>query len=116
MQRRQFFAVAAVTALKPSFRSTAPDEKFEDVARLVESKMKEYHVPGVGLGIFKNGELTTRGFGVTNVDDPKPVTADTVFTIASISKTFTATALIRLEQQNKVDLMSPVRRYLPDFR
>ena len=116
MHRRHFLAVAGLAAVKPSLRSAAPDEKFDDIARLVESKMKEHHVPGVALGIFKNGEMTTRGFGVTNTDDPKPVTVDTVFTIASISKTFTATALVRLEQQGKVELKAPVRRYLTDFR
>ena len=116
MHRRHFLAVAGLAAMKPSLRSAAPDEKFDDIARLVELKMKEHHVPGVALGIFKNSEMTTRGFGVTNTDDPKPVTPDTVFTIASISKTFTATALVRLEQQGKVELKAPVRRYLTDFR
>lgn len=43
------------------------------------------------------------------------MTADTVFPIASISKTVTALALVRLAQQGKVDLEAPVRRYLPDF-
>ena len=57
-----------------------------------------------------------RGFGVRNVNDPQPVTLNTVFPLASISKTVTATALMRLVEQGKVDLRAPVRRYLPDFR
>lgn len=78
--------------------------------------MKEYGVPGVALGIVSAGELTTRGLGVTNVEDPLPVTAHTVFPIASISKTFAATAMMRLVEQGKVDLRAPVRTYLADFR
>ena len=55
--------------------------------------MTEYGVPGVAFGVVKNGQATVRGFGVTNVEEPQPVTQDTVFGLASISKTVTATAL-----------------------
>jgi CubicO group peptidase (beta-lactamase class C family) len=78
--------------------------------------MREYRVPGVALGIVDNGVITTRGLGVTNVEDPLPVNEHTVFPIASISKTFAATAMMRLVEQGKVDLRAPVRKYLPDFK
>src|SRR5262245_11752686 len=78
--------------------------------------MREYGIPGVAVGIIENGVVMTRGLGVTNVEDPLPVTEHTVFPIASISKTFTATAMMRLVEQGKVDLRTPVRTYLPDFR
>lgn len=83
---------------------------------LAESKMKEFGVPGVALGIVHNGTVTMRGLGVTNIEDPLPVTAHTVFPIASISKTFAATAMMRLLEQGKIDLRSPVRVHLPNFR
>ena len=51
---------------------------------LAEAKMREYQVPGVAIGIIDNGLVTTRGLGVTNVEDALPVTAHTVFPIASI--------------------------------
>jgi len=63
--------------------------------------MKESGVPGVAIGILNNGVATTRGLGITNVEDPLPVTAHTVFPIASISKTFAATAIMRLVEQGK---------------
>jgi CubicO group peptidase (beta-lactamase class C family) len=53
---------------------------------------------------------------VTNLEDPLPVTPQTVFPIASISKTFAATAMLRLVEQGKLDLRAPVRKYLPEFR
>jgi CubicO group peptidase (beta-lactamase class C family) len=53
---------------------------------------------------------------VTNVNEPLPVTAETVFPIASISKTFAATMMMRLVEQGTVDLKAPVRKYLPDFK
>jgi len=91
------------------------DARFDALATLAEAKMKEYGVPGVALGILQNGAVTIRGLGITNVEDPLPVTAHTVFPIASISKTFAATAMMRLVEQGKVDLKAPVRKYLPDF-
>jgi CubicO group peptidase (beta-lactamase class C family) len=90
--------------------------RFDALVSLTEAKMKEYGVPGVALGIIDGNTLTTRGLGITNVEDSLPVTAHTVFPIASISKTFAATAMMRLVEQGKVDLRAPVRTYLPDFR
>jgi CubicO group peptidase (beta-lactamase class C family) len=94
----------------------ARDERFEALASLTEAKMKEFGVPGVALGIVNGGAVTIRGLGITNIEDPLPVTAHTVFPIASISKTFAATAIMRLIEQGKIDLHAPVRQYLPDFR
>src|SRR5829696_4568859 len=94
----------------------AADPRFVALASLVEAKMKEYGVPGVALGIIDGAGLTTRGLGITNVEDSLPVTVHTVFPIASISKTFAATAMMRLVEQGKVDLRAPVRTYIPNFR
>ena len=120
MHRREFLAVTSLAAAwpRPSLRAAGrqTDQRFDAIARLVEQKMAEYHVPGVGLGIATNGRLTIRGFGVTNVDDPQPITADTVFTIASISKTVTATAIMKLVEQGRAELKAPVSKYLPEFR
>ena len=95
---------------------TAADPRFDALVSLAEARMKDHGVPGVALGIVADGVVTIRGLGVTNVDDPRPVDAHTVFPIASISKTFAATAMMRLVEQGKVDLRAPVRSYLPEFR
>jgi CubicO group peptidase (beta-lactamase class C family) len=118
IMKRILFAVVLLTGLSasaPSAQSPA-NAKFDAIAALAEAKMREYHVPGVAIGILDNGVITTRGLGVTNVNEPLPVTAETVFPIASISKTFAATMMMRLVEQGKVDLKAPVRKYLPDFR
>ena len=78
--------------------------------------MAEHGVPGVAFGVVKHGVISTRALGITNVDNPQPVTADTVFALASITKTVVATAIMRLVEQGKLDLEAPVRKYLPDFR
>ena len=99
-----------------STAQTPVDPRFDAIATLAEAKMKEYGVPGVAIGIISAGTATTRGLGITNIEDPLPVNAHTVFPIASISKTFAATAMMRLVEQGKVDLKAPVRRYLPEFK
>ena len=103
-------SVASVSAQAQSHST------FEDIISLAQMKMREYRVPGVAIGISDNGVVTTRGLGITNVEDPLPITEHTVFPIASISKTFAATMMMRLVEQGKVDLAAPVRKYLPEFR
>lgn len=107
-------AVFGATSALPA--QSGRDMRFEALVSLAEARMREYGVPGAALGIVHDGAVSIRGLGITNVEDPLPVTAHTVFPIASISKTFAATAMMRLVEQGKVDLRTPVRTYLPDFR
>jgi CubicO group peptidase (beta-lactamase class C family) len=75
--------------------------RFDALVSRTEAKMKEYGVPGVAIGVVTDGTESIRGLGVTNVEDPLPITAHTVFPIASISKTFATTAMMRLVEQGK---------------
>jgi CubicO group peptidase (beta-lactamase class C family) len=86
------------------------------LAARVEGAMTTYVVPGVAVGVLDPDGPRTWGFGVTNIDHPLPIDADTVFEIASITKTMTATVAARLAAEGALDLDAPVRRYLPDFR
>src|SRR5687767_832369 len=111
-------AVAAIAIAMASTKSQAQttDARFEALVSLATTKMKEFGIPGVALGVVHNGNTMIRGIGITNVEDSLPVTPHTVFPIASISKTFATTAVMRLVEQGKVDLRAPVRTYLPEFR
>ncbi|HYE88374.1 MAG TPA: serine hydrolase domain-containing protein [Vicinamibacterales bacterium] len=117
MLRRLQTAVALCIALTPvASTQDRHNTRFDAIVALTEAKMKEYKVPGVALGIYEEGVITTRALGVTNVEDPIPVNDHTVFPIASISKTFAATMVMRLVEQGKLDLEAPVRTYLPEFK
>jgi CubicO group peptidase (beta-lactamase class C family) len=116
MKRIALILAALAVAASSPLAQTPANAKFDAIARLAEAKMREYHVPGVAIGILEGGVVTTRGLGVTNVEDPIPVNAHTVFPIASISKTFAATMIMRLVEQGKIDLKAPVRNYLPEFK
>lgn len=109
-------AILGASAITGVEAQSSTDARFDTIARLTQEKMKEYGVPGVALGILHNGSVTIRGLGITNVEDSLPVTPHTVFPIASISKTFAATAVMRLVEQGKVDLRAPVRTYIPEFK
>ena len=134
MQRRDFLAtgIALPGALRAMVRSpdargsskrgstvrstSHTDERFEELVRLVEERMREHGIPGAAFGVIKDGQLQMRALGVTSVEDPRPVTTDTIFELASLSKTVTATAAMALVQQGRLDLDAPVRGYLPTFR
>jgi CubicO group peptidase (beta-lactamase class C family) len=119
MRRREFLqlsGLAAINTLVPPGAASQAHGPLKDIEAVVTARMAEYHVPGVALGIVKAGRVETRTFGVTSVESPQPITADTVFPIMSITKTVAATAIMRLVQDGKIAVSAPVQQYLPDFR
>jgi CubicO group peptidase (beta-lactamase class C family) len=85
-------------------------------ADTVKSLMEQFAVPGVAVGLRHGDDVEVAGFGVTSVEHPLEVDGDTLFQIGSITKTFTATAAVRLAEDSRLDLDEPVRTYLPDLR
>lgn len=79
------------------------------------AKATELKVPGVAVGMVNGGVEEYAFAGVTNVENPLPVDAETLFQCGSTTKTFTATAIMRLVEQGLVELDAPVRRYLPEL-
>ena len=89
---------------------------FENLCAEIIDGMQRLPIPGLSVGVWHAGNEQANGFGVTSVENPLPVTPDTLFQTGSISKTFTATALMMLQEAGKIDFDSPIRAYLPDFR
>jgi CubicO group peptidase (beta-lactamase class C family) len=85
---------------------------------LIARVMREEKIPGFAIGIVEDDRVVySRGFGEMKLGDPKqPVTPDTLFHMASITKPFVATALVQLVEQGKVNLDAPVTKYVPYFR
>ena len=86
-----------------------------ELIAFAESEALRCQVPGLAFGVVHDGRVQTAAVGVTNVDHPLPVTPQTWFQIGSTSKTITATALMLLREEGRVDLDARVRDYLPDF-
>jgi CubicO group peptidase (beta-lactamase class C family) len=79
----------------------------------VRAQMERLHVPGLSLAVVKDGAVVyENAYGLANVELNVPVTADTVFQIQSITKTFTAGAVMMLVEEGKVGLDDPVGKYL----
>ena len=71
----------------------------------IKKEMERRHIPGVALAVARNGKIVkARGYGLANVEHDVPVTEDTVFELASVTKQFTATAVMLLVEEGKVRL------------
>jgi CubicO group peptidase (beta-lactamase class C family) len=88
----------------------------QEPSDVVEATARRLGIPGVAVGIWAAGRERFACHGITSVENPLPVDADTMFIIGSVTKTFTATALMRLVARGEVDLAAPVRRYVPELR
>ena len=89
-----------------SAKESELQEKVRDVASTLE-------VPGVAVGVYHDGEEHYAFHGVTSIENPLPVDEHTLFQFGSTGKTFTATAIMRLVEQGKVDLDAPVAHLRP---
>lgn len=92
------------------------DVDFQILSDFVVAEMRRLGVPGVAVGLIHEGRQHLAGFGITSVENPLPVTADTLFQIGSTTKTITGTIVMRLVERGLIDLDEPVRSYLPDLR
>jgi CubicO group peptidase (beta-lactamase class C family) len=80
----------------------------------IQVEMKKRCIPGLALVVIKNGEvIKMKGYGMANLEHDAPVTPDTVFKLASVTKQFTATAIMLLVEKGKVKLDDPIAQYLP---
>lgn len=87
----------------------------EELQAEVARRAEALGVPGVAVGVLVGGEEQYAFHGVTSVDNPLPVDENTIFQYGSTHKTFTATAIMRLVDQGRVDLDEPVRTYVPEL-
>ncbi|RPE45854.1 CubicO group peptidase (beta-lactamase class C family) [Streptomyces sp. Ag109_O5-1] len=87
----------------------------DKLSEFVKAQATELGVPGAAVGVLVDGQEIYASHGVTSLANPSPVDRKTLFHLASVSKTFTATALMRLVAEGKVDLDAPVRRYVPEL-
>jgi len=92
----------------------SPAEALAGLDPVFEKFMREQHIPGLVYGVVVDGKLArVRAFGVSNVPARTPVTADTAFRIASMTKQFTALATLRLRDAGRLSLDAPAEKYVP---
>jgi CubicO group peptidase (beta-lactamase class C family) len=100
----------------PAANGAEAGPNFAEIERFVHGEMAAQRIPGLALGIVE-GDRTAyvRGFGTAD-DSGREVTPQTPFIIGSVSKSFTALAVMQLVEANTIELAAPVQRYLPWFR
>ena len=84
----------------------------------VDALMRDYSgdVPGAAVLVLRDGQpLLRRGYGLSDMDAGTQVTPATNFRLASVSKQFTAAAIVLLAQDGKLSLDDPVRKWLPSL-
>ncbi|MHA1559007.1 MAG: serine hydrolase domain-containing protein [Alphaproteobacteria bacterium] len=97
--------------LEDKIQSILPD--FENY---IQKSYKEWETPGICVTVVHNGEVVfIKTFGVSSKNTKQPFSVDTVVPIASSSKPFLATLIMRLVEEGKIHLDDPVRKYMPDF-
>jgi CubicO group peptidase (beta-lactamase class C family) len=82
----------------------------------VQKTATEFKIPGVAVGVWADGKESYACHGVTSVDNPLPVDQHTLYVLGSVTKTYTATALMRLVSEGQVELDAPVRLYSPELK
>lgn len=88
---------------------------YGEIEEYVLSRMRETGIPGLSIGIISGNELSyARGFGFRNIERGLPATPPrTIYGIGSITKSFTALAILKLVEEGKLDLQDPVDKYVP---
>ena len=103
-------AARSATAERPR---CAPDSA--RLERVVTDLMRKERIPGLVLGVARNGCTWVRAFGVSDVENGTPMTPESSFRLASVQKSMTAAAVLQLAGQEKLDLDAPIQRYVPDY-
>ncbi len=95
-----------------------PQELEAYLDEFINKKMDEYHIPGLVFVMVKDGKIFLgKGYGISDLENKAPVKPNvTVFRVGSVSKLFTATAVMQLSEQGKLDLHADVNQYLKLFK
>jgi CubicO group peptidase (beta-lactamase class C family) len=90
---------------------------FAEVDRMMKAYAAQAHAPGAAWGIVVDGQLAHTGVtGYRDLAAKAPVDADTVFRIASMTKSFTAMSILKLRDEGKLSLDDPAERYVPELK
>lgn len=109
---KSFFLTAGVIFLTCTAAAQLPKE-LDDY---IEDARKKSGTPGIAIAVVRDGKvLVTKGYGVRTLGKPEPVDENTMFDVASLSKSFTAAAIATLVDEGKMRWDDPVRRHLPQL-
>ena len=86
--------------------------KADEIDRYIEMQMRNLHIPGVSLAVVRGGRIVkAKGYGLANIEARSPAAHDSVYEIGSLTKQFTAAAIMLLVEDGKISLDDPVTKY-----
>ena len=107
--------LAGLALARPAFSAAQYQPDFDAINAFIERQMQRHRIPGLALGITHNGEIVhLRGFG--DAGNGQRVAPQTPFFIGSVTKSFTALAVMQLVDAGEVELDAPVQTYIPWFQ
>ncbi len=111
-----FVVLFYFSTVQAQTRKTDLPEK--EIDRIVAEQMQKQSIPGAAIAVVKDGKIIfSKGYGVADLEKKNPVSAEkTIFRIGSITKVFTAVAVMRLADEGKIKLTDDVNKYLKDFK
>ena len=111
------FAGCAGAPVKPEHITRGDYESTKQyLARLIQYEMKKHDVTGLSIALVDDQQIVwAQGFGYADKARNIAATPETVYRVGSISKLFTATAVMQLAEQGKLDINQPLKTYLPEF-
>lgn len=105
--------LALANGCGPNLKNGSSD--YEDAVDSVFSEYDDIDKPGAAVAVVKDGEIVfKKGYGSANLEYDIPVTASTIFHIASVSKQFTAFSILLLVDEGKLDFDDDIRKYIPE--
>ena len=94
---------------------TITRSSLDTLTPVVEREMARWSIPGVVVGVLRDGAVETRALGVAKLSNDETMREDSLFRVASISKVFTATLAMILADDGLLDIDRPIIEYLPDL-
>jgi CubicO group peptidase (beta-lactamase class C family) len=87
----------------------------EQLDDLIQEQMTRWNVPGLAIGILHDAQVEFAGHGIANIETGAPVAPETLFQVGSISKVLTATLLMTLVDEGRIDVEAPIVTYVPEL-
>lgn len=113
--RRIGITLALLTCAALPASAQRPDTLTRAVDRVFDN-FRDNDGPGCALGVSRGGQVVLeRGYGMANLETDTPIQPNSIFHVASVSKQFTATAIMLLEREGKLSLDDDIRKYLPEI-
>jgi CubicO group peptidase (beta-lactamase class C family) len=107
--------VAAAMTFATSAWAGSDRESSRMVDAAVVKQMKDQKIPGLSLAVVRNGQvIKSKGYGYANLELGPPTKVDTIFQAGSITKQFTASAILQLVEQGKLGLDDSITKYFPE--